>query len=868
MSFKDKLLYFLPGGCLILPALLSIFVANATPDEQSVVPGFADSEMLSADSIAMAETMRRSEEASSAYKNLKFVQYDGIVETELYPTVMDVYGKVQTALADNGLSDGDRTRFRGILLDIADLLKRGAIFYSSLGDSEKMAEFSTAYVDLRLDPSMQGLSFGGSDGDLYPALIYTAASNAYNHGEYAKAADYLEAYLATGDTSRREQVSLFLGQACINAGCPERAVDRLIDAVDLYPANFNLLMIALQACLDSGKTDRMQPLLTKALAMRPDDEMLLNVQGRMFENEGNFASAIDIFQRLYDMKPNSLPVNQHMALCYYNLGADYYNKAIMESEEKNSKRYSRQSQAYFRSAQNKLETVVENDPTNAKYLKALASTYACLGEKERLASTNIRLQALGIPEIKMNGMPESIAFADNSSAAKSSGAVPDYQEFARGYVEKRLAEFTKRGEFEKLEDYEKRVSKENVYQQYVAACRKAESDYLTKYSSRLRISDLSLQPYDVDNESYLIESEMGPIVVKVPLKNKEAETFKSGWNSIKVQNPKFFIKDNHVAIASVDLVTSAGKTYKYNAEQAANYDFTDVQVDVQSFIAQGNSRRNQGSGRDQSASSTVLRAGSDVDRNIPVTNRKAEKTVALIIANEDYKQVSKVESALNDAETFAKYCTMTLGIPESHVMLNRNVTYAEMIGALRKLRQLTDALGDGVDVIVYYAGHGFPDEKDKDAYLLPVDGDGFTTATSYPLKKLYSDLSSMGAENVMVFLDACFSGAARDGEMLNKARGVALKPKDIAPEGNMFILSAASDQETALPYREKNHGLFTYFLLKKLQESKGNVTLYDLSKYVEENVKKNSITVNSKLQTPRTTLSGNMKDVWTSKKLK
>ena len=120
----------------------------------------------------------------------------------------------------------------------------------------------------------------------------------------------------------------------------------------------------------------------------------------------------------------------------------------------------------------------------------------------------------------------------------------------------------------------------------------------------------------------------------------------------------------------------------------------------------------------------------------------------------------------------------------------------------------------------------------------------------------------------MVFLDACFSGATRDGGMLAEARGVALKPRVAEPEGNMFVLSAASDQETALPYKEKNHGLFTYYLLKKIQDSKGNVTLKDLSKYVEENVKKNSLTVNRKLQTPRKSVSGKMRDNWESKRLR
>jgi hypothetical protein len=104
--------------------------------------------------------------------------------------------------------------------------------------------------------------------------------------------------------------------------------------------------------------------------------------------------------------------------------------------------------------------------------------------------------------------------------------------------------------------------------------------------------------------------------------------------------------------------------------------------------------------------------------------------------------------------------------------------------------------------------------------------------------------------------------------MLADARGVALKPRAVNAEGNMFVLSAASDQETALPYTEKNHGLFTYYLLKKIQETKGNVSLRDLSKYVEETVKKSSLTINKKLQTPRTSVSGTLSSQWDKKKLR
>lgn len=40
------------------------------------------------------------------------------------------------------------------------------------------------------------------------------------------------------------------------------------------------------------------------------------------------------------------------------------------------------------------------------------------------------------------------------------------------------------------------------------------------------------------------------------------------------------------------------------------------------------------------------------------------------------------------------------------------------------LRQVIETRKGKAKVIFYYAGHGIPDEKDRQAYLLPVDGNG------------------------------------------------------------------------------------------------------------------------------------------------
>lgn len=258
---------------------------------------------------------------------------------------------------------------------------------------------------------------------------------------------------------------------------------------------------------------------------------------------------------------------------------------------------------------------------------------------------------------------------------------------------------------------------------------------------------------------------------------------------------------------------------------------------------------------------------SDVDKDIPETSHQQINTFALIIANENYQDVAQVPNALHDGQVFAEYCEKTLGIPKDNI---KYITDATLNGIQRQLNWLTqvmDAYEGDAHVIFYYAGHGIPDESSKSAYLLPVDGFGTDVSSGYSLDKLYAELGSKPAKSVIVLLDACFSGANRDGKMLTSARGVAIKAKQNAPQGNIVVFSAAQGNQTAYPYKEKGHGLFTYYILKKLKETKGKISLGELAEYVTTEVKKRSIIANSKLQTPTTSPSNSAKN-WKNWKMR
>ena len=256
------------------------------------------------------------------------------------------------------------------------------------------------------------------------------------------------------------------------------------------------------------------------------------------------------------------------------------------------------------------------------------------------------------------------------------------------------------------------------------------------------------------------------------------------------------------------------------------------------------------------------------DTDIPVTGIRQDNTFAVIIGNENYHSVAKVPYAVNDAKVFAEYCKKTLGLPNENVSVYTDVTYGKMLGAIARLKKIADAYSGNIDIIFYYAGHGIPDDASREAFILPTDADGTIKEVCYPLRNLYSTLAGVGAKRVMVFIDACFSGSQRGDGMLQSARGTMIKPKNVVVDGNMVVFSAVSGDQTAYPYKPSEHGLFTYYLLKKLKESRGDVSLGELSDYITTNVKQRSIVVNDKLQTPEVVASEQLSSSWRTLRLR
>lgn len=852
---------------IILAALFTITLAGAVStggdDGLNDSTEATDSVVITPDSLL--------HRASDSFKKINFMKFDGEDDAVIFPQVMEAYQQVVEALEAQEPRSRGWNQCKEMLREIDRDLYRGAFYYSSANNSAELTRYAQAYLDIQLLDQFKD-EVWKVDQQMQAVLAYIAASGAYNAKDFDRAIDYFKLYFSTGDTSKRELVYTFMGQACLNAGKYDLGISTLRTGIPFYPDNKQLPLIGMQLCIDGGRAENLQEFLTAALAADPDSEQLLSVQGKLWEDEGHFTQALDLYNRLEEKNPGKLSTAKRIGLCYYNIAVQHFNDAVMAKDEKIAKKNRRQAKSYFAAAAQKLEEVVASDPMSEKYLKALGVSYLCLEQKEDYMRINERLTALGVDPIAEVFMPSLVSASDSgnrnfeyNSGDLAKADVPLFSEYGAEYVGGNLKKWSKIGEFEPLDAYKKRVNEATIKAEYERLLSEAGANYLQEYGNKLRLTDIKLQPYDATNETFLIDTSYGPIYLHVPLKDHEAEQFKSNFASITFRNPTYFIDDNRVKIASIAF-TLNGKTYNYDNQRARDYSGTpDIAIDFASIIDQPVAQNNQSS---QGGNSYKVQKKSDVDENIPVAKKENRTTLALVIANEDYNNAVNVPSAINDGTVFAEYCRKTLGLPAENVNLVINASLGNVYSAITDLKRKVDVLGGEADVIVYYAGHGMPDESTMDAFLMPVDADPRLTKTCYSMNELYKELGALDAKSVMVFLDACFSGAERSGNMIADARAVAVKPKKAAPKGNMFVFSATSDKETALPFAEKNHGMFTYFVLQKLQKSKGDVTLKDLADFVTAEVKNRSTFVNKKPQSPTVVTSGTMTDLWKTKKMK
>jgi uncharacterized caspase-like protein len=177
------------------------------------------------------------------------------------------------------------------------------------------------------------------------------------------------------------------------------------------------------------------------------------------------------------------------------------------------------------------------------------------------------------------------------------------------------------------------------------------------------------------------------------------------------------------------------------------------------------------------------------------TPAHAEKRVALVIGNNDYKFVPKLQKAVNDARTMAdtlKQLGFTVMVAENQ---NRSA-FSQSLLAFDK------AVGKGDTAFFFYAGHGF--EIAGQNFLLPTDVPAATEGqeelvrdASIMADRVIERLQNKGVRTAILVFDACRNNPFERQGTRAVAGGGGLAPMTQLPEG-VFSIFSAGPRQTAL----------------------------------------------------------------------
>ena len=277
-----------------------------------------------------------------------------------------------------------------------------------------------------------------------------------------------------------------------------------------------------------------------------------------------------------------------------------------------------------------------------------------------------------------------------------------------------------------------------------------------------------------------------------------------------------------------------------------------------------------------------------VDFNIPhIEENSNSKTYALIVADEEYTApLPNCDYATNDGDVLHQYFVHTLGIPTRHVKVLHNAGRQEIYNeGIHWLKDIIKAQSGNVHIIVYYAGHGVTNQKFA-PYLMPSNVDvskirAFRSKTG----DLPEDIVLKGgdAEKILdqcisfdtltgwfnrvealsytFIIDASFDGIQRCGKPFFTIKKESKRYRTPRVRSDIVIFMAADGDKTAYSFIDQHHGFFTYYILKELKYTRGEITFQELFNNVTKNMAYET-SLQGKLQEPSMIIGGKLGENW------
>jgi len=150
------------------------------------------------------------------------------------------------------------------------------------------------------------------------------------------------------------------------------------------------------------------------------------------------------------------------------------------------------------------------------------------------------------------------------------------------------------------------------------------------------------------------------------------------------------------------------------------------------------------------------------EAGMPLSNREPSgikgKFYALIMGVNEYQDpnITNLDNPIQDAERFYNVIVNRYTFNPEDIIFLKNPTRMDMIMALDDYsRKVTP----DDNLLIFYAGHGFWEEKTGVGYWLPSDASKSNSVNWFRNSTLRDFIGSIQSKHTMLIADACFSGA-------------------------------------------------------------------------------------------------------------
>jgi hypothetical protein len=208
---------------------------------------------------------------------------------------------------------------------------------------------------------------------------------------------------------------------------------------------------------------------------------------------------------------------------------------------------------------------------------------------------------------------------------------------------------------------------------------------------------------------------------------------------------------------------------------------------------------------------------------------------ALIIGNNNYKHLTNLSTAVNDARAVEALLKNKYGF-KTRLLLD-----ADRYTMLSALNELREKLTEKDNLLIYYAGHGELDNVNLRGYWLPVDAE-VDSSTNWISNVAVTDiLNVMSAKHVLVVADSCYSGAMTRSSLARLESGMTDQKRQrwfkvMAKTRARAVLTSGGNQPV-LDSGGGDHSIFAQAFLDVLNENKHILEGFSLYREVQKRVK-------------------------------